>query len=252
MACLPSSQASRQSMKIVQNHRMDRVCGISMQKASPHFHCEQMSQGRVLCASMMSRLLFRTLLTSLAAASLAFGQSAAPKQPTELRPSAPTSTVTFYVSGVECPSCVYSVTYSISQLAGVSDATPGQVVENFVNVTFDPKKLSLSQIARAVHEAPALHGTPYQASLKVHIPGYAKEENQARVDALLTRWEAVFDADLMDKATGEFVLYFRQPQEDEKKPPTGLTLAEFTEALTAPAPKGLGLSMKLAKEDDPR
>lgn len=189
---------------------------------------------------------FFAMILSAAAAS---AQSLPSKPKTENR----NATVTFYVSGVECPSCAYSVSHSISQLAGVAEASPGQVVEHFVNVTFDPGKLSLGQIARAVHDAPALHGTPYQASLKIRIPGYASQEHQACVDALFARWRMLFEADLIDKAAGEFVLYFREPDVTQKGARAGrLTLAEFTGALTAPAPLGLGLVMTMVREDDPR
>ncbi|OYW77095.1 MAG: hypothetical protein B7Z37_05470 [Verrucomicrobia bacterium 12-59-8] len=62
-------------------------------------------------------------------------------------------TVTFYISGVECGSCVYVVQQSISETKGVSDATVVQVIDNYANVVFDPKVVSEHQIAQAVREA---------------------------------------------------------------------------------------------------
>ncbi len=162
------------------------------------------------------------------------------------------TTLTFYVAGVECPSCVYSVNYSISQLKSVSDVTAGQFIENYANVTFDPKVVSIHQIAQAVTEAAPLHGVPYQATMKLFIPDYAKEQNSRKVDALFAKWKALVEVETVDRATGEFLIHFQPLKMDAKKAgPQGLTLDELTAALSDPAPKGLGMSFRLAKEDDP-
>lgn len=162
------------------------------------------------------------------------------------------TTLTFYVGGVECPSCVYSVNYSISQLKSVSDVTAGQFIENYANVTFDPKVVSIHQIAQAVTDAAPLHGVPYVATMKLFIPDYAKEQNSRKVDALFARWKALVEVETVDRAAGEFLIHFQPLKMDAKKPgPQGLTLDELTSALSDPAPKGLGMSFRLAKEDDP-
>ena len=162
------------------------------------------------------------------------------------------TTLTFYVVGVECPSCVYSVNYSISQLKSVSDVSAGQFIENFANVTFDPKVVSIHQIAQAVTEAAPLHGVPYQATMKLFIPDYAKEQNSRKVDALFARWKALVEVETVDRAAGEFLIHFQPLKMDAKKAgPQGLTLDELTSALHEPAPKGLGMSFRLAKENDP-
>lgn len=162
------------------------------------------------------------------------------------------TTLTFYVAGVECPSCVYSVNYSISQLKSVSDVTAGQFIENYANVTFDPKVVSIHQIAQAVTEAAPLHGVPYVATMKLFIPDYAKEQNARKVDALFAQWKALVEVETVDRAAGEFLIHFQPLKMDAKKAgPQGLTLDELTSALSEPAPKGLGLKFRLAKEDDP-
>ena len=162
------------------------------------------------------------------------------------------TTLTFYVTGVECPGCVYSVNYSISQLKSVSDVTAGQFIENYANVTFDPKVVSIHQIAQAVTEAAPLHGVPYQATMKLFIPDYAKEQNSRKVDALFARWKALVEVETVDRASGEFLIHFQPLKMDAKKAgPQGLTLDELTSALHEPAPKGLGMSFRLAKENDP-
>ncbi len=163
-----------------------------------------------------------------------------------------TSKVTLYVSGVECPSCVYAVTYSIGQLKGIGDVTAGQIVENFVNVQYDPKELTVGKIAQAVLTAPALHGTPYQPALKIQIPAYAQKQNSARVDALWKRWKGVLEPDLIDKETGEFVLYFSSmPTPESLSAHSAWSLEELKLAISAPAPKGLGLALHILEEKDP-
>ncbi len=173
-------------------------------------------------------------------------------QQTPPREAKATAKVTLYVSGVECPSCVYAVTYSIGQLKGIGEVTAGQIVENYVNVQYDPKEVTVGKIAQAVLTAPALHGTPYQPALKLQIPAYAQPENRARVDALWKRWKGVVEPDLIDKQTGEFVLYFstRLTSENNSVHSTW-TLEELKQAIAAPAPQGLGLALNLMEEKDP-
>ncbi len=159
------------------------------------------------------------------------------------------TTLTFYVGGVECPSCVYSVNYSISQLKSVSDVTAGQFIENYANVTFDPKVVSIHQIAQAVTEAAPLHGVPYVATMKLFIPDYAKEQNSRKVDALFARWKALVEVETVDRAAGEFILRFQPLKFDEKKPgPQGFKHEELLQALQSPAPQGLGLKVRLVEE----
>lgn len=159
------------------------------------------------------------------------------------------TTLTFYVAGVECPSCVYSVNYSISQLKSVSDVSAGQFIENFANVTFDPKVVSIHQIAQAVTEAAPLHGVPYQATMKLFIPDYAKDQNSRKVDALFARWKALVEVETVDRAAGEFILHFQPLKLDEKKPgPQGFKHEDLLQALQSPAPQGLELKIRLAEE----
>ena len=162
------------------------------------------------------------------------------------------TTLTFYVGGVECPSCVYSVNYSISQLKSVSDVTAGQFIENYANVTFDPKVVSIHQIAQAVTDAAPLHGVPYQPTMKLFIPDYAKDQNARKVDALFAQWKSWVEVETADRAAGEFIIHFQPLKLDEKKAgQQGWHLVQLSEALSGPAPKGLGLKHTLAAEKDP-
>lgn len=191
-------------------------------------------------------------LTYLLLMLLLSGAGALIAQQSPVREAKATSKVTLYVSGVECPSCVYAVTYSIGQLKGIGEVTAGQIVENYVNVQYDPKEVTVGKIAQAVLTAPALHGTPYQPALKIQIPAYAQPENRARVDALWKRWKGVLEPDLIDQETGEFVLYFSTlPTPENSNAHSAWTLDELKQALSAPAPQGLGLALNLMEEKDP-
>ena len=162
------------------------------------------------------------------------------------------TTLTFYVAGVECPSCVYSVNYSISQLKSVSDVTAGQFIENYANVTFDPKVVSIHQVAQAVTDAAPLHGVPYQPTMKLFIPDYAKDQNARKVDALFAQWKSWVEVETADSAAGEFIIHFQPLKLDEKKAgPQGWHLEQLSEALSGPAPKGLELKYTFAAEKDP-
>lgn len=169
--------------------------------------------------------------------SITVGLHAAEKQPT----------VTFYVSGVECGSCVYVVQQSISETKGVSDATVVQVIDTYANVVFDPKAVSEHQIAQAVREALPIHGMPYLATLKLHVPDYAK--HASKVDGLFARWKGWVELETVDKTKGELLIHFNELKIDAKKTgPQGWSLAQFTAAMKSPEPNGLGLDFTLEKE----
>jgi len=152
-------------------------------------------------------------------------------------------TRTFYVTGVECGSCVYAVQQSVGETKGVSDVAVVQVIDSFANVTFDPQVVSEHQIAQAVREAYPLHGMPYLATLKLRLPEYAK--HSAKADAVLGRWKDWITVKPVDQAKGEFEIHFLPLKADEKKAgPQGWSLAEFSAALKT----GLGLAFTLESE----
>lgn len=158
-------------------------------------------------------------------------------------------TETFFVSGIECGSCVYAVQQSITETKGVSQVTVLQLLDSYANVTFDPQQLSEHQVAQAVREAYALHGRPYLATLKVQVANYT--QNAAKVDALFSTWKNWVELEPIDKAKGELLIHFHELKSDAKKAgPQGWSLAQFTEAMKSPAPKGLGLDFTVAKESE--
>lgn len=156
-------------------------------------------------------------------------------------------TVTFYIAGVECGSCVYVVQQSISETKGVSDATVVQVIDCYANVAFDPKVVSEHQIAQAVREALPIHGQPYLTMLKLHVTDYAK--HAAKVEGLFARWKEWVELETVDKAKGELIIHFHELKSDPKKAgPQGWSLAQFAAAMKSPKPNGLGLDFTLEKE----
>lgn len=181
-------------------------------------------------------------LICFSAAALFAGEPAAPKPQT--------TTLTFFVSGTECPSCAYMVGTSINAVKGVSDVDVHQGTESQVFVTFDPQAATVHQIAQAVADSIGLHGKPYEATLKLRIPDYTKDGNAARVDALFARHKQWIDVITEDRPAGQFILRFHPLKADARKPgPQGWDIAALTRALSAPAPAGLGLSFQFLKDD---
>ncbi|MBK8036152.1 MAG: heavy-metal-associated domain-containing protein [Verrucomicrobiaceae bacterium] len=154
----------------------------------------------------------------------------------------PAVTRTFYVSGVECGSCVYMVQQSIGETKGVEDVQVVQIIDNYAQVTFNPKTVTDHQIAQAVREAIPLHGTPYLATLRVKMPEYAK--HKAAIDQLFAGWKGSVTLVPSLEVKDEFAIHFEPLKADTKKAePQGWRLAAFTEAM-----KGLGVNFTLVQE----
>lgn len=157
----------------------------------------------------------------------------------------PAKTV-FHVSGLECGGCVYSVQSTLSQTPGVSEAEVIQGFEGTATVSYDPAVISEHQIAQAVRESPMVHGTPYLAAMKLRIRGYAQDGNASKVKALFDRWNQWVELKVTNEREGEVLVHFL-PLENSAQVKTrrGWSLAQLTEALEAPAPKGLGLKFEV-------
>lgn len=143
--------------------------------------------------------------------------------------AAESATRTFYISGIECGSCVYMVQQSIAETKGVVNVTVVQAIGNYASVTFDPKAVSDQQIAQAVREAYPLHGMPYLASLKLSVANYAS--NASRVESLFYEWRKFLKLEVVDKAKGTLLVHFLPLEVDKKKAsPRGWSLAQLEEA----------------------
>lgn len=157
--------------------------------------------------------------------------------------------MTFYITGLECPSCVYNVTSSVADVKGISEFKIDSILDGYAIATFDKQKVSAHQVAQAVRDAYPLHGNPYTAALKVLVPDYAKGGNAAKVDAVFAAQKDFIKVLPVDKMKGEFLILFQPLKVDEaKKLPQGWDLEKFRDAIQAPAPKGLGLAFEIMKE----
>lgn len=143
-------------------------------------------------------------------------------------------TRTFYVTGIECGSCVYMVQQSIATTKGVAEVEVMQSFESTATVTFDPQVVSEHQVAQAVREAYPLHGTPYLATLKLKVADAAR--SAAKMSALVDRWREWVRFEPVDKSKGEWLVHFKELKNDpEKTGRRGWSVTEFAHAMNAAA-----------------
>lgn len=162
-------------------------------------------------------------------------------------PKGPLETVTFYVAGVECAACVFAVNDSVRRLSGIDEVIDGQNNANYINVTFDPDKVSAHQIAQAVTDAFPLHGAPYVPTLRLVVPGYGEGENAARVAGVFAKWKDWVEFEVAKPGKGELVVRFKPLVSDPAKvAATGWSHAAMGEALAKVLPPGT--KVELVKE----
>lgn len=160
----------------------------------------------------------RTLFASLLAFSLHAAEKAAPAK------------AVFFVSGLECGSCVYMVQNQLSQTPGIAEVEVLQGIEGFARLNYDPKLISEHQIAQAVREAPGLHGMPYIATMKMRVPGFS--QHSAKVKALFGTWKPSIELVVWDEHAGELIVNFQELKKDAKGAfLRGWSLAQLTKGL---------------------
>lgn len=156
-------------------------------------------------------------------------------------------TLTFYIAGMECSACSDFISSALYQVKSVTNVQPEWF--GCMNVSFDTHVASAHQIAQAVSEALPLHGKPYEATMTIRVPDYARDGNTAKVDAVFAQRKEWVKVELVDKAKGEFVVHFLPLKVDKSKAgPQGWNPGHFGHAVHDPAPKGLGLGFTLVKE----
>jgi copper chaperone CopZ len=156
-------------------------------------------------------------------------------------------TLTFYVAGVECAACVFAVNDSVRRLSGIDEVIDGQNNANFINVTFDPAKVSAHQIAQGVTDAFPLHGAPYVPTLRLVVSGYGEGENAAKVARVFAKWKDWVEFEVAKPAKGELVVKFKPlPADPAKEVATGWSHEAMREALAKVLPPGT--KVELAKE----
>lgn len=165
------------------------------------------------------------------------------------KPKVSPTTLTFFITGIECAACVEMVRQSVSNTPGVLDLFVEQRIDSYASVAFDPTKVTAHQIAQAIYDSMPLHGRPYEPRLLLTIPDYVKPEIATKVDAVLASHHAFVEVETMDKAKGELLLYFLPLKADlETKKPQGWNHLTLLRALQDPAPKGLGLKVQFLSE----
>ena len=158
---------------------------------------------------------------------------------------AASKTTDFVISGLECGSCAYMVQYQLSQTQGVVEVEVLQGLADFARVTYNPAQISEHQIAQSVREAVGLHGTPYIATLKIRIAGYAKQS--AKVKALFEPWKSWVGFEKPDTHPDELILSFQELKPDAKgATPRGWTLIQLADGL-----QRLGLKLEILTPDMP-
>lgn len=164
---------------------------------------------------------------------------------TACKPSAPappppasqakTDTLTFFVSGLECAACTESVRQSIYGLDGIQKILMKEGLEGYATVSFIPQIVSAQQIAQAVYDAPPLHGTPYEASLRLEIPAYTQPDKAKQVDTLIAAHKHAISAEPDWDAKDQLIIRFLPLENQAPALPRtarGWQSHRLTEALT--------------------
>ncbi|MEW6303157.1 MAG: heavy-metal-associated domain-containing protein [Verrucomicrobiota bacterium] len=157
-------------------------------------------------------------------------------------------TATFYISNVQCSTCVESIAESVKKVKSVTDfkMDPAQ---GYALISFDTHVSSYHQIAQSVADASPVHGDKYEATLKLSVPDYAKGDNAAKIDAVFAKQKADVTVRTVNKEKGEFVLHFLPLKINPKKEgPQGFNAGKFGHPIHDPAPKGLGLAFAIKRE----
>lgn len=185
------------------------------------------------------------LSLSLSLSVLATSLSAADKKKADTA----ATTVTFYISNVQCSSCVDAISGSLLKLKAVKEIEGLTGTSGYANVTFDPAVASHHEVANAIYKSEPVHGEAYVAGVKMRIPDYAKGDNAAKIEAAFAKLKDKVEVKVVNKKEGELLVSFLQLKADRTKTgPQGVTAAELASAIQDPAPKGLGLKFTWASE----
>ena len=179
---------------------------------------------------------------------LALTASAAEKPAVTPHPT----TLTFFISNVECDTCVANITESIRKVKSVTKVEKLTPQSGYANVSFDSHADSYHQIAQAITDATPEHGKKYAATMKLRVPDYAKDDNAAKVDAIFAKSKDFVKVEATNKEKGEFLMSFLPLTVDAKKTgPQGWNGGRFGHPIHDAPPKGLGLAFSIVREGAP-
>jgi copper chaperone CopZ len=162
------------------------------------------------------------------------------------------TTQTFYISNVECDSCVAQISASIRKVKSVTKVDGLTPKSGYANVSFDSHADSYHQIAKAIADTPPVNGKKFVPTMKLRVPDYAKGDNAAKVDAVFAKSKDFVKVETTNKEKGEFLMSFLPLTVDAKKTgPQGWNGGRFGHPIHDPPPKGLGLTFSIAREGAP-
>ena len=142
------------------------------------------------------------------------------------------TTVTFYISNVQCSSCVEAISGSLNKLKAVKEIDGLTGTSGYANITFDPTKASYHEVANAIYKSEPVHGEAYVAGVKMRIPAYSKGDNAAKVDAVFAKLKDKVEVKVLNKKQGELLVSFQQLKVDRTKTgPQGVTGDELASAI---------------------
>ena len=172
---------------------------------------------------------------------------AAPLSAQEKKATPHPVTVTYYLSHVECSSCVETIKDAVLKVPGVTDIDLTED-EPFARISFDSHVASYHQIAQAVISSES-GGEKYAPLIKLKIPDYAKGDNTAKIDAIFAKQKADVRVETLDREKGEFKLIFLPLKVDAaRKGPQGWNLGKFWHPIHDAPPAGLGLAITTMDE----
>jgi hypothetical protein len=167
-------------------------------------------------------------------------------------PYAPhTPTLIFYLTGADGQKDVDAISGAISKLRRAS-TTEVNTLRSYARIRFDSHVVSYHQVAQAISDAGKSIGKTYDPWLIFIVPDYAKGDNTEKVDEIFAgkRLNTRVRVKPLDKAKGEFAVYFLPLVVDPKGPsPQGFNGGHLHHPISDPAPRGLALESSYADRD---
>jgi copper chaperone CopZ len=156
-------------------------------------------------------------------------------------------TVTYYVSHVECSSCVETIKDAVLKLPSVTDVDLTED-QPYARIKFDSHVVSYHQIAQAILSSEP-GAEKYAPLIKLRIPDYAKGENAGKIDAIFARHKDQVRVEPISKDKGEFkVVFLPLKTNAAAKGPQGWNMGKFWHPIHDAPPAGLGLAISTVSE----